>query len=291
MMMHKKKFANSYKGLLQFEFSSRKTSSIALFVSVILHLIAAILLVIFLTNDQPQKKRTVSISVNPVANQSIVQASVVSSKAVNNELNRLDQIKEQKRQAEIQKQKQIQRQKYLQEQKRKKALAQAKAKAKLEAQKKKQLAEKKRQDELKKQKEDQAKKQQQLDSLKNLGLADIDQQITQANNAQRQAQIKAQNQQRLATEADRYKALIKQVIQSNWTDPESLSEDNVVWLKISLNLNGDVQSVSIYKSSGNAIFDRQAILAVKKAQQLPMPQSETLKKQFQNITLSFGGND
>ncbi|MCF6766354.1 cell envelope integrity protein TolA [Thiotrichales bacterium 19S3-7] len=290
-MMHNKKVAKTYKELLQFEFLSRNTSPIAVLVSIILHLIVAILLVIFLTSSQPQKRKTLAISTSPIVNQPILQASVVSSKAVNNEIKRIDKVEKQQRQAVIEKQKQIQRQQYLKEQKRKKAQAQARAKAKLEADRKKRLNEQKRQAELKKQKLDEAKKQQQIEALKNLGLSGINQQINQAEDAQKQAQIQAQNQQRLASEADRYKALIKQVIQANWTDPESLSTNNTVWIKISLNLNGQVRSVSIYKSSGNAIFDRQAILAVKKAQQLPMPQSVELKKQFQNITLSFGGND
>ncbi|MCF6767572.1 cell envelope integrity protein TolA [Thiotrichales bacterium 19S11-10] len=275
MTKHKRSLKKQYEDLLRFEFFSRKTSPIAVIISIIFHLAIAITVIILFSIDK-SKERTPSVHIRQ-DQKPIVQASVVSAKVVDNEVKRLDKIQSDERRAEIRK-KQLQEKKYKQQL--------AAKKAKLEQQKKNE-----QQANIEKQKKEQALEKKRLESLKSLGLAGINQQITEAENAQKQAQIRAENQRKLLTEADRYKALIKQVIQSNWIDPESLAQNNEVWLKIRLDIEGKVQSVSVYKSSGNSVFDRQALMAVKKAQQLPMPQSEKLKKQFQNITMSFGGNN
>lgn len=291
MMKHKDQLTKRYRQLLQSEFLSRRPSSTSVIISVILHLIVAIILIIVLSSDPMERTPDISVTVMPISAKPIVQATVVSAKSVDHEVNQLDQQKEEEAQAEIQKQNELQAQKRLELLKKQKALAEAKAQAKREAQKKKKQEEQKRIEiQKQKQKEDLAKKKQ-LEALKSLGLQSVNQQITAENDALKALEMKKAHQQQILTEADRYKALIKQVIQANWTDPESLSANYVVWLKIIVNLKGEIQSVSVVKSSGNPIFDRQAVMAVKKTQTLPMPQSEELKTQFQNITLSFGGNE
>jgi colicin import membrane protein len=50
---------------------------------------------------------------------------------------------------------------------------------------------------------------------------------------------------------------------------------------------GNVLSVNIIQSSGNAAFDRQAVLAVKKSSPLPLPPDPKLAKDFMNLTLPF----
>lgn len=297
-----------YQVIVKSSYDGSETSDTAIGVSVVLHIILFLVVIIFLVESSPKRQPQTIVQVTN--NQKpIVNAQVISSKAVENEVKRLDDIKREKEQAEINRQNELLRQKRLAEQKRKQALAEAKlAKEKAEKAHLERLKEEKRladlkkkqqQEKLKKQKQAQEKakqlaeekeRQKQLEALKNLGLSGLDQQINQAAIDQKQKEQQAQAQQQRLSESEKYQALIRQVVQSNWIDPQSLSQEKVVWLKISLDQNGEVKSVSVSKSSGNGVFDRQAVMAVRKSSPLPLPKDEKLKQEFQNITMSFGGN-
>ena len=95
-------------------------------------------------------------------------------------------------------------------------------------------------------------------------------------------------------EAARYGAAMKAVITNQWNRPPSARNNMEVLLSIRLVPNGDVVSVSIKKSSGNAAFDRSASLAVEKVGRFDMLQgmsSSLFEKHFRNIEITFRPED
>lgn len=284
--------------------------------SIILHVV--IIVSILLASIQQHKVYQVSIRVaqshQPVK---VVQASVVSQAAYDRqqqekqrlEQQRIDQQRAAERRARLAEQRRHQqavakRKAYLKrlaaeraaqkakQQKQKQRQAQAKrqkiaakkraqqrqrelAKQRLQQQKK--LAQKKRAEKL-------ARQRAIAEKLKQQALNSLGQQITADQKAQQAAQ--AQQQQWL-TERQKYIGLIQQTIRSNWINQFSQSDQLTVVLLISLNLQGQVESVQVVQSSGNAAFDRQAILAVRKSSPLPMPKDKALAKQFEHIKLPF----
>jgi len=101
----------------------------------------------------------------------------------------------------------------------------------------------------------------------------------------------SKRRQVLATTTDKYIALIQQTIRANWTDHGQLSDKYSAIVTISLSSSGKVLNVKVTKPSGNSVYDRQAVLAVKKSSPLPMPKEPELVKKFKHITLKLGGNN
>ena len=116
-----------------------------------------------------------------------------------------------------------------------------------------------------------------LEALRTMALSGIEQQKRQI-----------ATQQRWQTEKEKYLGLIQQLVRLNWNNPDPDAKLQVVLL-ISLNAKGQVQSVSVSRSSGNAAFDRQAVLAVQKSSPLPLPKDQQLAQQFSTLRLPFGG--
>ncbi len=170
----------------------------------------------------------------------------------------------------------LQKRKQRQEEARRRAQQKQRQLAAKRLQQKKQLARKKRAEKL-------AKQRAIADKLKRQALSSIGQQIA----ADQKAQQAAQARQQWLTERQKYIGLIQQTIRSNWINQFSQSDQLTVVLSISLNLQGQVGSVQIIKSSGNSAFDRQAVLAVRKSSPLPMPKDKALAKQFEHIKLPF----
>lgn len=105
--------------------------------------------------------------------------------------------------------------------------------------------------------------------------------------AAKRAAAAAAHQKQLLTEKEKYIGLIQQTIRANWINQFMNAGDLTVTLQIDLDSKGDVQSVTVVQSSGNAAFDRQAVIAVRKSSPLPMPKDADLAKQFQVIKLPF----
>jgi len=61
-------------------------------------------------------------------------------------------------------------------------------------------------------------------------------------------------------------------------------------VKVNLIPSGDVMSVSVVKSSGNALFDNSVERAVRKASPLPVPKDPSVFKQFRSFTFVFAPN-
>ena len=109
--------------------------------------------------------------------------------------------------------------------------------------------------------------------------------------AEQQAEAQAQQLARDALLAQSYSQLIRQRVEQHWSRPLSLVRQNLeALLSIQLIPTGEVIHVAIKKSSGNAVFDRSAIQAVKKARQFPelkeLP-SRVFEREFRQLTLQF----
>lgn len=154
-------------------------------------------------------------------------------------------------------------------------------KAKIEKARKEKLAKQERARKLKlaKQKQEKIKK----EKLRNLAMKNLLQKIADQQKAE--AAAKAM-QQRTLTERQKYIALVTQIIRANWIN-QFADTDYQVTLKINVDKSGDVQSVSVVKSSGNSAFDRQAALAVQKSSPLPVPKAQVLQVQMRSMTLAF----
>ncbi len=94
--------------------------------------------------------------------------------------------------------------------------------------------------------------------------------------------------------ANSYIALITDVIQNNWSRPPSARNNMEAELALQLVPTGEVVSVKVIKSSGNAAFDRSAETAVLKAgrfpelQQLPV---RVFEQYFRRLRLKFKPED
>jgi len=83
------------------------------------------------------------------------------------------------------------------------------------------------------------------------------------------------------------KALIHRKVTQNWNQPNSVAEKLACTIKVGLIPSGDVMTVQVIKSSGNALFDNSAERAVYKASPLPVPKDPDVFKQFRSFTFVF----
>ncbi len=100
---------------------------------------------------------------------------------------------------------------------------------------------------------------------------------------QRLAALQAQQRQ---SEIDRYQQLIYAEVYRNWTVPPGARQGMSAELRVRLIPSGDVVTVDIARSSGDAVFDRSAMQAVRKASPLPVPPVDSgLFEEFRQINL------
>jgi colicin import membrane protein len=94
--------------------------------------------------------------------------------------------------------------------------------------------------------------------------------------------------------ANSYVALITEAIQTNWNRPPSARNNMEAELILQLVPTGEVVSVKVLRSSGNAAFDRSAENAVLKAERFPelknLP-SRVFEKNFRRLRLKFKPED
>lgn len=88
---------------------------------------------------------------------------------------------------------------------------------------------------------------------------------------------------------ERYLALINSVITNNWINPFKNNGVNLsVILLVTLDATGNVTQVSVEQSSGNAVFDRQVVEAVRRSSPLPVPADTKMREHwFKTLTLQF----
>jgi colicin import membrane protein len=105
----------------------------------------------------------------------------------------------------------------------------------------------------------------------------------------RLAQQKAEslaNQQKMAGEVDRYKALIINAIRDQWILPENVNPDLSSQFVIRLAPTGAVLDVRLSRSSGDELLDRSAQAAIYKASPLPVPTDANTFNMFREISLT-----
>lgn len=208
---------------------------------------------------------------------------------------KLRQDKEKKKLADIKK-KQEQEKKKLEEIKKKKieeekAIALKKKKAK-EAEKKRKSDEEKRKlaEEKRKKKEAEAKKKREAEEH-----AKREQEEAQAQRKEAlQAEIDAERQQALTEQSarasttvkNRYAALIREKLQSNFIVPIGSRAVKVPVVNIRLDEAGNVLSSRIVTDSGDFSFDQAVLAAVAKSSPLPLPKDNpAVRKELQDINL------
>lgn len=87
--------------------------------------------------------------------------------------------------------------------------------------------------------------------------------------AQRRAEL-----QKKQTMIDKYMSLIEARVYQNWIKPPSADKGLVCELQVRLIPTGEVINIELSKSSGDAVYDKSVMSAVRKASPLPLPPAE-----------------
>lgn len=175
---------------------------------------------------------------------------------------------------------------------------------KLEEQKKQQALRKKQEEQRKKeaqQKAEAERKRKEQAELKAKAEAERQRAEQQRREQERQAMEKALAAEQAAIleasyaqTAQSYMGAIAERIERNWSRPPSARNNMQCVLLIRLVPTGRVVNVDVVKSSGNELFDRSAVQAVKKTEQFPeikdMP-PEVFERFYRELTLVFNPQD
>jgi len=238
------------------------TSFTSIFLSVLLHLGAAALLLISINMN--------SHTFRPAATE-VVQAVTVDSKEVDKELQKLQDIDKQKqekqRAAEQKLREAEQKLANAEKQRKQEEVRLAEASKQREQEQKKQEQLKKQQDELeqKKQREDEKKRTAETERIKKEKDAAKAAETERVRKEQEAAQAQ-QDQQFLST----FGAEIKRRVINNF-NISGLPTGLKCVISVRVIPGGEIVNVSINRSSGNDIFDQRALVAVQKSAPLPVP--------------------
>jgi colicin import membrane protein len=148
----------------------------------------------------------------------------------------------------------------------------------LQAMKQKQAAEAKKLEQIAKKQQEEVQKQQ--------ALAKQEAQKKAAAVAAAKKAEESANQQRMAGEVDKYKALILNAIRDRWILPENIDPGLSSQFSIRLAPTGAVLDVRLTRSSGDSLLDRSAQAAIYKASPLPVPSDATTFNMFREISLT-----
>ncbi len=171
------------------------------------------------------------------------------------------QREERKKQQLVEEQKRIAQEKALAKKREERQQAEAEKKRLAEEQRKKAEAEKKRKEEERRQRE-----------------------LAAALAAEEKARTEAARREHDQSEINKYIKLIRTQIGNTFNYPErGLSCE----LLVTMVPGGDVVDAKVIRSSGNAVFDRQAEIAVRKASPLPVPDDPRLFRQLREIQFVF----
>lgn len=92
---------------------------------------------------------------------------------------------------------------------------------------------------------------------------------------------------RMAPEADKYKAAIRQKVSRHWVRPAASRQGLQCTVRVRLVPGGEVLEAKVVRSSGDAVFDRSVESAVYKAAPLPLPEDAELFERFREIEFVF----
>lgn len=102
------------------------------------------------------------------------------------------------------------------------------------------------------------------------------------------------NAQQSEVTAQSYVALMAQRIERNWSRPPSARTGMQCELRIQLVPTGQVVSVTVTRSSGNAAFDRSAVAAVERVgrfEELQKVPSDVFEQHFRQVNILFNPRD
>ena len=109
----------------------------------------------------------------------------------------------------------------------------------------------------------------------------------EARQAAAAAEARAREQQMLS-ESERYQGLIRERLSAAWYPPASATEEMTAQLQITLLPTGELSSVRLVRSSGNAAFDNSALSAVRGLSRYPVPERrDTFERYFRQFTIEF----
>lgn len=215
---------------------------------------------------------------------------------------RLNKIEEQARQAEATRKKEEQRLAEIKKKEEAEKERQAEIKRKKEAEARR-LAEEKKKEELERKKREEEKRQAEAEEKRKAAEAKrkAEEEKRKAEEEKRIAAEKALQEQlaaeRAALDAAReranqsvvaeYTSAIKQKVQRNWIKPSSAAGGLSCEVRVTLIPGGDVASVRVIRSSGDAVFDRSVEAAVRRAAPLPLPPDTALFDRFRDLQFRF----
>ncbi len=264
-----------------------KENSITFTIAVILHLL---FIGALLFNWEYDKPKQIVLKKGDVIQTTAVDANSFNAKIA--ETAERKKAEQQRKAAEAQKKKALKEKKRREELKRKEEQKRKKAEAarKKEQQRKaallkekklreKKLKEKKRKEAEKKAAEEKRKKEQRRKAEA--------EKKRQAELRRQQERERAERERLSRGIVNKYVALIARKIERNWRQPLDAPRDLQCKIDIRLRSTGEVVSVKIAESSGNASFDRSVETAVRKASPLPVPKDSVIFKEFEVMRLRF----
>lgn len=264
-----------------------KENSITFTIAVILHLL---FIGALLFNWEYDKPKQIVLKKGDVIQTTAVDANSFNAKIA--ETAERKKAEQQRKAAEAQKKKALKEKKRREELKRKEEQKRKKAEAarKKEQQRKAALLKEKKlkEQKLKEKKRKEAEKKAAEEKRKK------EQRRKAEAEKKRQAELRRQQERERAERerlsrgiVNKYVALIAQKIESNWRQPLDAPRDLQCKIDIRLRSTGEVVSVKIAESSGNASFDRSVKTAVRKALPLPVPKDSVIFKEFEVMRLRF----
>ena len=283
-----------------------KRTRISLAISLALHLG----LVIFFVGEfnhpiEPRKMKKMQTFAMKKHEEEVIHAVSLDQKQVEKRIHEIQKIKLRKKLKEIARQRYLDKRAKLASQKAKREQQKLKSLQASAEKLKKKLSKdaKKAKQELAKLKNDTTKAKQDAEALKKLTaaqkkkLAEMKkaEALMQAKKKVSDSQLKKKaesilNQQRIENRVEsqilHYQTLIVEEISHHWLVPRGVDRKLACKLRITLMPSGEVISVSILLSSGDAILDRSAQSAVYKASPLPVPNDKDLFKKFETFNLT-----
>jgi colicin import membrane protein len=83
---------------------------------------------------------------------------------------------------------------------------------------------------------------------------------------------------------------LQAAVRSNWIQPPTSTLGLSALINVHVRPTGEVISARVIRSSGNALFDRSAEIAVLKASPLPIPTNPRYYKYLKNFNFEFKPN-
>ena len=219
--------------------------------------------------EQPQ-----TVTVNTV-DESQVKKELQQLKARDEREQRAREEAVRQRKAEEQRLADLRRERETEQRKEKERLALLEKQKQAEAEKRRQdeLRRKEEQARLEKQRQEEARAEQQRreKELQDKLLAE-EQRLAQEQEAAAQRRAELQKKQTLI---DKYMSLIESRVYQNWIKPPSADKGLICELQVRLIPTGEVINIELSKSSGDEVYDKSVIAAVRKASPFPLPPAES----------------